>query len=240
MTFLKACLNGPREPSEHPALPVTPAAIAADAVATVAAGADALHIHPKDQAGHDTLEPDVVAAVLEAVRAAVPGVPVGLTTAAPAAPGPAERIELVRAWDVRPDFASVNWHEPGSPELAETLLGIGVGVEPGLWQPGAVSAFQLWPRRNEIVRFLLEITEDLLPDEAVAAARLLLTTLGPDVGGIPVLLHGEGTSAWPVFGVAVREGLQARIGLEDSLVLPDGSPARGNADLVRAARALTA
>jgi uncharacterized protein (DUF849 family) len=203
----------------------------------VAAGADALHIHPKDPAGRDTLEPDVVAAVLEAVRAAVPGVPVGLTTAAPAAPGPAERIDLVRAWEVRPDFASVNWHEPGSPELAETLLGIGVGVEPGLWQPAAVSAWRGWPHRGRCVRLLLEITEDLPPGEAVAAARLLLASLGRDTGGLPVLLHGEGTSAWPVFGVAAREGLQARIGLEDSLVLPDGSPARGNADLVRAARA---
>jgi uncharacterized protein (DUF849 family) len=238
--FLKACLNGPREPSEHPALPVTPAAIAADAAAAVAAGADALHIHPKDPAGHDTLEPDVVAAVLEAVRAAVPGVPVGVTTAAPAAPGPAERIDLVRNWTVRPDFASVNWHEPGSPDLAETLLGIGVGVEPGLWQPGAVSAWRSWPLRGRCVRVLLEITEDLPPGEAVAAARRLMTSLGPDADGIPVLLHGEGTSAWPVFGVAVREGLQARIGLEDALVLPDGSPASGNANLVTAARALIA
>src|SRR5580704_9152817 len=176
--FLKACLNGPREPSEHPALPVTPAAIAADAAAAVAAGADALHIHPKDPAGHDTLEPDVVAAVLEAVRAAVPGVPVGLTTAAPAAPEPAERIELVRGWTVRPDFASVNWHEPGSPELAETLLGIGVGVEPGLWQPEAVSAWRGWPHRGRCVRLLLEITEDLPPDEAVGAARRLVASLG--------------------------------------------------------------
>jgi uncharacterized protein (DUF849 family) len=236
--YLKACLNGPREPSEHPALPVTPAALAADAAAAVAAGADALHIHPKDPGGHDTLEPDVVAAVLEAVRAAVPGVPVGLTTGASAAPGPAERIELVRGWTVRPDFASVNWHESGSPELAETLLGIGVGVEPGLWQPAAASAWRGWPRRADCLRVLLEVTEDLPPGDAVAAARLLLTALGPDTGGIPVLLHGEGTSAWPVFGVAVREGLQARMGLEDSLVLPDGSPARGNADLVTAARAL--
>jgi uncharacterized protein (DUF849 family) len=238
--FLKACLNGPREPWEHPALPVTPAAIAAAAAAAVAAGADALHIHPKDPAGHDTLDPDVVAAVLEAVRAVVPGVAVGLTTAASAAPGPAERIDLVRGWTVRPDFASVNWHEPGSPELAETLLGIGVGVEPGLWQPAAVSAWRGWPQRADCVRVLLEITEDLPPDEAVAAARLLVAALGPDSGGIPVLLHGEGTSAWPVFEVAVREGLQARIGLEDALVLPDGSPARGNADLVTAARALLA
>jgi uncharacterized protein (DUF849 family) len=240
MTFLKACLNGPREPSEHPALPVTPAAIAAEAAAAVAAGADALHVHPKDPAGRDTLEPGVVAAVLDAVRAAAPGVPVGVTTAAPAAPGPAERIELVRAWAVRPDFASVNWHEAGSPELAETLLGIGVGVEPGLWQPAAVAAWRSWPDRRRCVRVLLEITEDLPPDEAVASARILVTSLGPDTNGIPVLLHGEGTSAWPVFEVAVREGFQARIGLEDALVLPDGSPARGNADLVTAARTLIA
>ena len=236
--FLKACLNGPREPSEHPAPPVTPAAIAADAATAVAAGADALHIHPKDAAGHDTLGPDAVAAVLEAVRAAVPGVPVGLTTGAQAAPGPAERIDLVRGWAVRPDFASVNWHEPGSPELAEVLLDMGIGVEPGLWQPAAVSAWRAWPQRAGCVRVLLEITEDLPPDEAVGAARVLMTALGPETSGIPVLLHGEGTSAWPVFEVAVREGLQARMGLEDSLVLPDGSPARGNADLVTAARAL--
>jgi beta-keto acid cleavage enzyme len=90
------------------------------------------------------------------------------------------------------------------------------------------------------VRVLLEITEDLPPDEAVAAARLLVAALGPDSDGIPVLLHGEGTSAWPVFKMAVRRGLQARIGLEDALVLPGGSPTRGNADLVTAARALIA
>jgi uncharacterized protein (DUF849 family) len=236
--FLKACLNGPREPSEHPALPVTPAAIAADAAAAVAAGAGALHIHPKDAAGRDTLEPAVVAAVLEAVRAAVPDVPVGLTTGAQAAPGPAERIGLVRGWAVRPDFVSVNWHEPGSPELAEVLLDMRIGVEPGLWQPAAVAAWRAWPQRGQCVRVLLEITEDLPPDEAAGAALALMTALGPDTGAIPVLLHGEGTSAWPVFAVAVREGLQARMGLEDSLVLPDGSPARGNADLVTAARAL--
>jgi uncharacterized protein (DUF849 family) len=219
---------------------VTPAAIAADAAAAVAAGADALHIHPKDSAGRDTLEPGVVAAVLEAVQAAVPGVAVGLTTGASAAPGPAERIAAVRGWTVRPDFASVNWHEPGSPDLAETLLGMGVGVEPGLWTAGSVWAWRVWPHRGRCARLLLEVTDDHPRDEAVAAALLLMTALGPDGDGLPVLLHGEGTSAWPVFEVAAREGLQARIGLEDVLVLPDGSPASGNADLVTAARALIA
>jgi uncharacterized protein (DUF849 family) len=37
---------------------------------------------------------------------------------------------------------------------------------------------------------------------------------------------------------AYRRGLDARIGLEDTLVLPDGSVAIDNADLVRAALGL--
>jgi hypothetical protein len=66
--MLKACLNGWRSPSEHPALPTTPAAIAKDAAAVVAAGADALHVHPKGDDGADTLEPQMVAEVIAAVR----------------------------------------------------------------------------------------------------------------------------------------------------------------------------
>ena len=38
----------------------------------------------------------------------------------------------------------------------------------------------------------------------------------------------------------MRRGLDTRIGLEDVLVLPDGSPATDNAALVAAARALGA
>lgn len=45
---LKACLNGVRRPAEHPALPVTPAGLAADVGRAVTAGADAVHLHVKD------------------------------------------------------------------------------------------------------------------------------------------------------------------------------------------------
>ena len=53
-----------------------------------------------------------------------------------------------------------------------------------------------------------------------------------------VLLHGEGAGCWPLVELAARRGLATRIGLEDTLVLPDGSPAPGNAALVGAARTL--
>ena len=40
--------------------------------------------------------------------------------------------------------------------------------------------------------------------------------------------------------LAVRLGLDIRIGLEDTLQMPDGTPAQGNTALVEAAAALAA
>lgn len=265
--LIKACLNGPRRPGDHPALPVTPAELGVAAAAAVAAGAGALHVHPKDGSGADTLDAAAVAATVAAVRAAAPGTPVGITTGAWAAVDPAARRAAVRGWTVLPDFVSVNWHEAGSAELAADLLDRGVGVEAGLWTPEAVRAWLDWPERARCLRVLLEVLADAPPAaaaagqlsnapaavvparhrpdapgpglDAVAAAGHLLDALGPDPG-VPVLLHGEGAAAWPVLLEAGRRGLDARIGLEDTLVLPDGSPAPDNAALVTAARALLA
>ncbi len=49
----------------------------------------------------------------------------------------------------------------------------------------------------------------------------------------PVLLHGEDQSCWLLIARAGALGLPARIGLEDTLERPDGTPATGNGDLVR-------
>ncbi|WP_319462297.1 3-keto-5-aminohexanoate cleavage protein [Micromonospora sp. RTP1Z1] len=76
------------------------------------------------------------------------------------------------------------------------------------------------------------------PEVALADAAATLATLPPD--GPPVLLHGEGPATWPVLADAVRRGLGTRIGLEDTIVLPDGSPAADNSALVSAAVALGA
>jgi len=142
----------------------------------------------------------------------------------------------VNAWRVLPDFASVNWHEPGAEELAAALLDCGVGVEAGLWTPASVARWNRWPHRDRCLRVLLEVVDDLRPEHAIAAAAGLVDVL--DAGAVPVLLHGENSSAWPVLADAVRRGLDIRIGLEDVLVLPDGRAARDNAALVAAALGL--
>src|SRR5580704_9935808 len=145
--YVKACINGARTPDQHPNLPVAPEQLAAEAVAAHRAGARAVHMHPKTADGVDSLLPPHVDAAVDAVRHAIRGLPLGVTTGFWALPDADARLRAVDGWTVLPDFASVNWHEPGSPALAETLLGIGVGVEPGLWQPAAVAAWRAWSRR---------------------------------------------------------------------------------------------
>ena len=232
---LQACLNGVRRCDDVPGLPTTPEQLAQAAAGSVAAGADGVHLHPKAPGGADSLDvPDVEAAVA-AVRSAVPGVEIGVTTGLWAAADAAARGRLVRAWgelDVRPDVASVNWHEAGSPRLAELLLELGIGVEAGLWTLEAAYAFAGSPRRGDVTRVLVEATA---PDPAEAVREAAAITAVVDDGAVPLLVHGEDAGAWPVLRWAAERRYAVRIGLEDAVTLPDGRPAAGNAALVAAA-----
>ena len=235
--MLKACINGPRHPWEHPALPVTPAQLARDVARVAAAGADAVHLHVKDQQGSDTLDGGALADVLAEVDGTAAGVPLGVTTGAWALPDPAERVAAIAAWTARPDFAAVNWHEDGADDVAAVLLEQDVAVEAGLWHVQAVEAWLGSPHRDRCCRVLLELPDGPDPAGTEAEAERLLARLRAGVGDrIPVVLHGAGSSAWPALAYAARCGLSTRIGLEDVLALPDGSPAPDNVALVRAAR----
>ncbi|WP_244295154.1 3-keto-5-aminohexanoate cleavage protein [Micromonospora orduensis] len=72
----------PAQPSCHQAVPVTPAELAADAARCAALGVAAVHVHPRDAAGVESLRPAVIADALTAIRTARPGLPVGVSTGA--------------------------------------------------------------------------------------------------------------------------------------------------------------
>ncbi|MFD8993965.1 3-keto-5-aminohexanoate cleavage protein [Streptomyces abikoensis] len=235
--MLQVCLNGPRRREQHPGLPVSPAEFAAAARAAVEAGAEGIHLHPKDRKGADTLDPAIVAEAVTAVRAAAPGIAVGVTTGAWITAGPEERAALVRSWAVVPDHASVNWHEDGADLVAGALRDKGVGIEAGIFSgTDGAARFRSSPFAGRVVRVLAEVT-DRAPRTAPATAEGLLRDLGDGLAA-PVLLHGSDGGAWPVLRMAVGLGLDTRIGLEDVLHTPDGTPAADNAALVRAALAL--
>jgi len=232
---LKACLNGGRSAADHPGVPLTPEALAEAAARAVAAGAEAVHVHPRDEHGRESLDPDDVAAAVAAIRGACPGVPVGVTTGLWVTDGdPHARMALVEGWrEPLPDFASVNVSEPGFDDLADLLQQRGVAVEAGVWS--VADARQLAGRGPQgIARILVEVM-DARREDAVAEAEAILNRLDAVGLTVPRLLHGEGDACWPLVAEAGRRGLPTRIGLEDTVTGPAGEPVADNAALVRLA-----
>lgn len=230
--LIKACVNGARPLGDHPRLSANPDDIAAEAAEAVAAGAQALHVHAKGDDGLDSLAPDHIARFIRAVRRACPRIPIGTTTGAWSAPDAATRVAAIEAWEVLPDFASVNWHEDGADAVAAALLDVGVAVEAGIWNTDGLRAWRKSAIRARCLRVLIELPDD--PDAASLADPLIagVQAAEPD---LPLLLHGDGPTTWELVATAVQRGFDTRIGLEDTLEMPDGSIATGNADLVQAA-----
>ena len=115
--WLKACLNGVRQRTEHPAVPETSEELRVAAERVAGTGVRALHLHPKHAADAevlDSLEAPAVDAAVAGARAGAPGLPIGVTTGAWAMPEVERRLSAIARWRVLPDFASVNWHESGA------------------------------------------------------------------------------------------------------------------------------
>ncbi|MFE5768961.1 3-keto-5-aminohexanoate cleavage protein [Streptomyces sp. NPDC056485] len=235
-------LNGGRGAADGVAVPLSPPDLVESALAAVAAGAGEVLVHPRTPCGRESLSPRVVGPLLEAMRGAGVLVPLSVSAGIGTEPDPAERLERVRSWTVLPDRAVVHFAEPGAEALARALLARGVavdavvpldgeggaGAEPG---PGPLERFLAWPVRDTArIRLAVELAA---ADPALVAG---LRWLPP----VPLLLFGRGAAAWPVLRLAARCGAATRTGVGDVLHLPDGRPARTNAQLVAAAREVSA
>jgi uncharacterized protein (DUF849 family) len=170
---------------------------------------------------------------LNAMRASV-SVPIGVSTGAWFLPDPTDRLRTISAWEVLPDFASVNFHEAGAVDVARLLLDRGIGVEAGLWNEEAARVLMASDLGPRCLRLLLEPMEHSV-DDALANVEAIEQVTKDVPRNVPRLLHGFGHTAWPVLEEAVRRGHQARIWFEDTLVDPNGDEVPGNAALVKIA-----
>jgi uncharacterized protein (DUF849 family) len=223
---VKACLNGSRTREEHPAIAQSAAELASDALAVRSAGAFAVHVHPRNARGEQSLDARSCDAAVAALRAAVPRLPVGLSTAESIDPDPFARAAAIGSWRQRPDFVSVNLWELGWPGLVRAALHAGIAVEAGLSTPADAEELARSPFTHQIVRALVEV------QGGADDARSISELIAPEV---PQLWHGYGERTWEVLTAAAHAGVDMRVGFEDTLVLPDGSPASSNAQLVAAA-----
>jgi uncharacterized protein (DUF849 family) len=146
------------------------------------------------------------------------------------------RLTLIGGWEVLPDFAGVNFHEPGAVQTCRLLLEKGVGVEAGIWNGDAAHRF----RRSGLSIFCLRVLIE--PGQESGDPRSRLDEIEAALQGImgQRLLHGFETSTWEFIALASRRGYDARIGFEDTLALPDGSRAEDKGQLVAAAQQVIA
>ena len=237
--LIQAALNGGTTRAGHRRVPFSPAELADEALSAQRAGARALHLHPRDPAGEQTLEPRHVLAAVAAVRTAT-GLPVGVTTGIWTVDGNVQRrLDLVAGWtgQDRPDYASVNMNEPGTGELADLLTSLGIGIEAGVWSAADARLLAASGFRDRILWVLMEPT-DRVPAEAVATAAAAAAELARLGITDRQVRHGYDLATWDVLRAAIADGQDIRVGLEDTRVLPDGSAAAGNGDLVAAAARL--
>ena len=232
--FLQAALNGD---SIHPAAPRTAAAIAEAARAAVDVGAQSVHVHAFDDAGLETLEGAACAQALRAIRVRCPETPISLTTSAAIVRDPGERFRIVEAWGEMPDLVTANQGEPGIVELCELLLSRGVGIEAGLLSCEDARAFVLSGLASRCRRVLIEPL-DADSDAAVHHAAQMEDIIVSAGITLEQVHHGYGPACWAVNRRGLDRGHGIRTGLEDITLLPDGRPARDNADLVAAAARL--
>jgi uncharacterized protein (DUF849 family) len=234
ITFLQAALNGDRI---HPAVPRTPASLAEAARAAVDAGAQSVHVHAFDDGGRETLDGDACARVLRAIRARCPQNPISLTTSATIVRDPEERFRIVEAWEEMPDLVTANQGETGIVALCELLLSRGVGIEAGLLSSEDARLFVHSGLAHRCRRILIEPL-DADPDTALQHAARMEGIVSAAGIGVEQVHHGYDLACWAVNRRALDRGHGIRTGLEDVTVLPDGQPARDNAELVAAAALL--
>lgn len=242
--MLQVTPNGPWGKDFHPNMPVSADELITDLRACFAAGATGVHLHVRDSSGAETLDPRTVNDTCQRVRAAAAelgaAVEIGLTTGAWIVPDLAERIAMIREWE-GVDCATVNLSEPGFEEVMAAMLGVGIGIDVGLWAPAEMDRLLRSGLLPRVQRVSIELDPGepyFLTGEPTELAQQVNDLLDDAGSTCRRLTHGMTDWTWPLVRDAFSRGHDTRVGFEDSVLLPDGTRAENNAQLVQAAVAL--
>jgi len=246
------------DPRQHP-VPVTPAQMAAEARDAFSAGASIMHVHLRRQEegmGHlPSWDPDVAAAVCDAIRAACPGVIVNLTTGVvgPDVSGPAACLRRVRPELAACNAGSLNYlklKEDGSwawppmvfdnpvgkvEQMLDVMKQTGTHPEFECFDVGIVRSVGMYLKNGMFggvpeLNFVMGVASGMPADADLLA---LLPRWAPPGALWQTTLIGR-AEIWPVQQKTAELGGMLRTGLEDTFYLPGGERAGGNGALVEA------
>lgn len=267
--LIEVAVNGGRHRGEHPAVPLTPAEVAAAVERCAAAGATVFHIHERAAESGWSTAASWYAECHRRARAAVPEAILSITSIRPTgvsvatvvepltllAADPATRTDLVSInlghivlWEPTAAGSSSSRRTVHFPNAYEDIVALldgcrerGIVPELGVMDLGFVSnavALRddgLLPERPW---FLVELDSpafDAGPQVApssVATYDAIVAPLRHHFPDAAWAAQGREEPGYAVLRRALATGAHVRVGLEDSLRLPDGTPAEGNAALV--------
>ena len=245
-------------PQQHP-VPVTPAQMAAEARDAFNAGASVMHVHLRRQEpgqGHlPSWDPDVAAAVVDAIRAACPGVIINLTTGVvgPDISGPVACLRRVQPEAAACNAGSLNYlklKEDGSwawppmvfdnpvakvKAMLDVMNELHIHPEFECFDVGIVRSVGMYLKNGLFsgvpeLNFVMGVASGMPCDADLLA--LLPRWLPPGAVWQSTLIGRA--EIWPVHQKTAELGGMLRTGLEDSFYLPGGARASGNGVMIEA------
>lgn len=249
------------DPAQHP-VPVTPAQMAAQARDAYNAGASIMHVHLRRQEpgmGHlPSWDPAIAQSVVDAIRAACPGVIINLTTGVvgPDISGPLNCIRHIRPEIAACNAGSLNylkikdngqWAWPpmvfDNPvskvqQFLDVMGECNTHPEFECFDVGIVRSVTMYLKAGMLKPGMGRPEYNLVMGVAsgMPCDAQLLTLLpqwmAPGSLWQATLIGRE--EIWPVHQKTADLGGMLRTGLEDTFYLPDGSRANGNGELIAA------
>lgn len=248
-------------PKQHP-VPVTPAQMASQARDAFNAGASVMHVHLRAQEegqGHmPSWDPDVAESVVNAIRAACPGVIINLTTGVIGKDiaGPVACIRRVRPEIAACNAGSLNYLKiksdgqwawppmvfdnpvPKVQQFLDVMQECGVHPEFECFDVGIVRSVGMYIEAGMLkpemgrpeYNFVMGVASGM-PCDADLLALLPRWVKPGSVWQSTLIGRGE---IWPVHQRTAELGGMLRTGLEDTFYLPGNERASGNGVLIEA------
>ncbi len=239
--------NGARRTKDdHPEIPVSINELAKTAAACLEAGANAIHVHVRDQEQRHMLDAALYQAATKAITRETKGkMLVQITTEAVGRYLPLEQRQVVR--DVMPEAVSIALGEmipDESEELAAAefyrfLLEHDIAVQHILYEPHEVEKFgdcvrrEILPGNQHAVLFPLgRYVKDQQSDPASLLPFLAMLDEVDRERRCEWAVCAFGSAETRALAAALSLGGKVRVGFENSLWHADGSLARDNAERV--------
>uniref|UniRef100_A0A832EI54 3-keto-5-aminohexanoate cleavage protein n=1 Tax=Desulfacinum infernum TaxID=35837 RepID=A0A832EI54_9BACT len=218
----------------NPNVPMTAEEIAQDVRRCADAGAVLFHVHARDENERPTLDLARYKENVRRIKEVAPEVIVQLSTGARAGKDWQARANPVRLLPEMASFTTGSNNLPGivyenSPQFLEFLAGVfketGVKPEIEVFETGMINN-ALHLQRKGLIAPPLHFNFVLGAPGAMPGSVKNLLFLSESIPqGSTWSVAGIGTAEIPLATAAIVMGGHVRVGLEDNLFLPDGSPA---------------